>query len=98
MADAGGTSQDIDEEEDKEGSRENPEENTSGFILQEERSHQGTGEDQRQDGTPGDTASGFPGDDRLDIGKVEAFVIFGEAIAIDSKDMVIPHVERASGE
>jgi hypothetical protein len=98
MTDAGGTSQNIDEEEDNEGSRENPEENTSRFSFQEERPHQGTGEDQRQDHTPGDPTSCFPGDDCLDIGKIEALVILGETIAIDSKDMVITHVERASGE
>jgi hypothetical protein len=46
MTDAGRTPQDIDEEEDKEGSRESPEENTSRFFFQEERSHHGTGDHQ----------------------------------------------------
>jgi hypothetical protein len=98
MTDAGGTPQDIDEEEDKEGSRESPEENTSRFFFQKERSHQGTGNDQCQDDTPGGPASCFPGDDRLDIGEVEAFVILGEAVVIYTENMVVPQVERASGQ
>jgi hypothetical protein len=97
MTDTGGTSQDIDKDEDKEGCRENPEENTSTFVFQEERSYQGAGCDQRQDETPGGPASCSSGDDCLDIGEVEAFIILGEAIAIYGKDMVIPQVERASG-
>ncbi len=93
-----GPLKDIDQQEDKKRSGENPEENTEGFYFEKERSHEGTGDHQRQDDTPGGPTSCSPGDDGLDIGEVEAFVILGEAIAIHRKDMVISQVERTSGE
>jgi len=98
MTDAGWASKGIDQQEDKKGSRKNPEENANSFFFKEECSHQGTGDHQCQDETPGGPAVCSPGDDGLDIGEVKAFVILREAIVIYTEDMVIGLVERASGE
>jgi hypothetical protein len=98
MADAGRTPKDIDQQKKKKRSGENPKENTQGFCFYKESSHEKTGNHQPEDDTPSGPASRSPGNDGLDIGKVEAFVVFGETIAIHGENMVIAQVERASGE
>jgi hypothetical protein len=98
MTDAGRASKGIDQQEDKKGSGKNPEENANSFFSKEEGSHQGTGDHQRKDNTPGAIAFCSPGDDPLDVGEVEVFVVLGEPIAIHGKNMIIAQVERASGE
>ena len=85
-------------QEGKKRSGENPEENTEGFIFEKERPCKEQAIINARTMLQIGPASCLPGDDRLDIGEVEAFVIFGEAIVIYGKDMVITQVERASGE